>query len=232
MKDVIIALDFNNRDKTMEFLRGFQEPVFVKVGMELYYAEGPSIVKEIKALGHKVFLDLKFHDIPNTVRGAMRSCLGLECDMVNLHASGGRDMMRAAMEEVYKAEQRPLVIAVTILTSMNEAALNQDLHVEGSMEDSVLRLAGMTKESGLQGVVCSALEVKKIKEVLGEGFLTITPGVRPAGNEKGDQARVVTPAMAREMGSDYIVVGRPITEAEDPYGTYKRIKEDFLGGNE
>lgn len=229
MKDVIIALDFKDRKETMEFLKQFPEPIYVKVGMELYYAEGPEIVRLIKNMGHQVFLDLKFHDIPNTVKGAMRSCLSLDADMVNLHASGGREMMEAAMEEVKKAEHRPLVIAVTILTSMSEAALHDDLHVEGSLEDSVLRLAAMTRESGLQGVVCSAWEARKVKDSLGEDFLTITPGIRPEGKEKGDQVRVVTPAMARDMGSDFIVVGRPVTAAEDPYATYKSIREDFLG---
>lgn len=232
MKDVIIALDFKDREEVMEFLREFTEPVYVKVGMELYYAEGPSIVREIKTLGHKVFLDLKFHDIPNTVMGAVRSASSLDVDMMNLHAMGGGEMMRCAMEALNHKEVKPLMIAVTILTSMDEDALKNELHVEFPLEDEVLSLAKMTKDSGLQGVVCSALEVPRLKEKLGKDFLTITPGIRPLESALGDQRRVVTPSMARELGSDYIVVGRPITEAEYPYEVYKKIRNEFLGGEE
>ena len=232
MKDVIIALDFKNREEVMVFLDQFTEPVYVKVGMELYYAEGPSIVREIKALGHKVFLDLKFHDIPNTVMGAVRSALKLDVDMMNLHAMGGGEMMRSAMEAMKHGEVKALMIAVTILTSMNEDTLKNELHVELPLDEEVLSLAEMTKASGLQGVVCSALEVPRLKEKLGKNFLTITPGIRPADNAPGDQKRVVTPSMARELGSDYIVVGRPITKAEHPYDAYKKIRNEFLGGEQ
>ena len=230
MKDVIIALDFKNREEVMGFLDLFKEPVYVKVGMELFYAEGPSIVREIKALGHKVFLDLKFHDIPNTVQGAVRSAIELDVDMMNLHAMGGSEMMRSAMEALESRMVKPLMIAVTVLTSMDEEALKKELHVDLPLEDTVLSLARMTKESGLQGVVCSALEVPRLKEKLGEDFLTITPGIRPLESASGDQKRVVTPSMARELGSDYIVVGRPITKAEHPYEAYLKIRSEFMGG--
>lgn len=232
MKDVIIALDFKNREEVMGFLDLFKEPVYVKVGMELLYAEGPNIVREIKALGHKVFLDLKFHDIPNTVQGAVRSAASLDVDMMNLHAMGGSEMMRSAMEalENKKEKKKPLMIAVTVLTSMDEEALKKELHVDLPLEDTVLSLASLTKESGLQGVVCSALEVPRLKEKLGEDFLTITPGIRPLESASGDQKRVVTPSMARELGSDYIVVGRPITKAEHPYEAYLKIRSEFMGG--
>jgi len=230
MKDVIIALDYKNREEVMVFLEKFTEPVYVKVGMELYYAEGPSIVREIKALGHKVFLDLKFHDIPNTVMGAVRSASELNVDMMNLHATGGGEMMKSAMEALEHREVKPLMIAVTILTSMDEDALKNELHIELPLEEEVLSLARMTKDSGLQGVVCSALEVPRLKEKLGKDFLTITPGIRPMDSALGDQRRVVTPSMARQLGSDFIVVGRPITKAEHPYNAYKKIRNEFLGG--
>ena len=230
MKDVIIALDFKNREEVMGFLELFKEPVYVKVGMELLYAEGPNIVREIKALGHKVFLDLKFHDIPNTVQGAVRSAAELDVDMMNLHAMGGSEMMRSAMEALESRKVKPLMIAVTVLTSMDEEAMKKELHVDLPLEDTVLSLASLTKESGLQGVVCSALEVPRLKEKLGEDFLTITPGIRPLESASGDQKRVVTPSMARELGSDYIVVGRPITKAEHPYEAYLKIRNEFMGG--
>ncbi len=232
MKDVIIALDFKNREEVMEFLERFPEPVYVKVGMELYYAEGPAVVREIKALGHKVFLDLKFHDIPNTVMGAVRSASSLDVDMMNLHATGGGEMMRSAMEALNHKEVKPLMIAVTILTSMDEDALKNELHIELPLEEEVLSLARMTKDSGLQGVVCSALEVPRLKEKLGKDFLTITPGIRPMDSAIGDQRRVVSPSMARQLGSDYIVVGRPITKAENPFEVYRKIKNEFMGGDE
>jgi len=214
----------------MGFLELFKEPIYVKVGMELFYAEGPSIVREIKALGHKVFLDLKFHDIPNTVQGAVRSAASLDVDMMNLHAMGGSEMMRSAMEALESKKKKPLMIAVTVLTSMDEVALKKELHVDLPLEDTVLSLARMTKESGLQGVVCSALEVPRLKEKLGEDFFTITPGIRPLESASGDQKRVVTPSMARELGSDYIVVGRPITKVEHPYEAYLKIRSEFMGG--
>lgn len=228
MKDVIVALDFKNREDTMDLLKKFQEPIYVKVGMELFYSAGPDIVREIKSMGHKVFLDLKFHDIPNTIRGAMRSCLSLGADMVNLHASGGSLMMKAAMEEANALKNPPLVIGVTVLTSMDEQTLKSELNVNDKVEDAVLRLATMTKESGLPGIVCSALEVAKVKKELGQDFLTITPGIRPKDASHEDQSRVVTPEMAREMGSDFIVVGRPITKADNPYRAYVKIKNEFL----
>lgn len=230
MKDVIVALDFKNKNEALSFLKNFKESIYVKIGMELFYSEGPEIVREIKGMGHKIFLDLKFHDIPNTVAGAMRSCLSLGVDMINLHASGGSKMMESAMEEAKKAAKMPLVIAVTVLTSMDEKTMKEELHVESSVEEAVLNYARLTQKSGLQGIVCSALEVKKIKEVMGKDFLTITPGIRPLDSSSGDQSRVVTPAMARELGSDYIVVGRPITKAENPIETYEKIKNEFLGG--
>lgn len=230
MKDVIVALDFKNKKEALSFLKNFEESIYVKIGMELFYSEGPEIVREIKGMGHKIFLDLKFHDIPNTVAGAMRSCLSLGVDMINLHASGGSKMMESAMEEAKKAAKMPLVIAVTVLTSMDEKTMKEELHVESSVEEAVLNYARLTQKSGLQGIVCSALEVKKIKEVMGKDFLTITPGIRPLDSSSGDQSRVVTPAMARELGSDYIVVGRPITKAENPIETYEKIKNEFLGG--
>lgn len=230
MKDVIVALDFKNKEEALNFLNNFEESIYVKIGMELFYSEGPEIVREIKEMGHKIFLDLKFHDIPNTVAGAMRSCLSLGVDMINLHASGGSQMMTAAMEEAKKADKMPLVIAVTVLTSMDEKTMKEELHVESSVEEAVLSYAKLTKKSGLQGIVCSALEVKKIKEVMGKDFLTVTPGIRPLESTAGDQSRVVTPAMARELGSDYIVVGRPITKAENPREAYEKIKNEFLGG--
>lgn len=232
MKDVIIALDFKNREEVMVFLEKFTEPVYVKVGMELYYAEGPAVVREIKALGHKVFLDLKFHDIPNTVMGAVKSASQLNVDMMNLHAMGGGEMMRSAMEALNHKEVKPLMIAVTILTSMDDDALKNELHIELPLEEEVLSLARMTKDSGLQGVVCSALEVPRLKEKLGKDFLTITPGIRPMDSAIGDQRRVVTPSMARQLGSDYIVVGRPITKAENPFEVYRKIKNEFMGGEE
>ncbi len=229
MKDVIVALDFKNREDTMDLLKKFQEPIYVKVGMELFYSAGPDIVREIKSMGHKVFLDLKFHDIPNTVKGAMRSCLSLGADMVNLHASGGSLMMKAAMEEANALKNPPLVIGVTVLTSMDEQTLKSELNVNDKVEAAVLRLAAITLVSGLPGIVCSALEVAKVKKELGQDFLTITPGIRPKDASHGDQSRVVTPEMAREMGSDFIVVGRPITKADNPYRVYVKIKNEFLG---
>lgn len=230
MKDVIVALDFKNKEEALSFLKNFEESIYVKIGMELFYSEGPEIVREIKGMGHQIFLDLKFHDIPNTVAGAMRSCLSLGVDMINLHASGGSKMMESAMEEAKKADKMPLVIAVTVLTSMDEKTMKEELHVESSVEEAVLNYARLTKKSGLQGIVCSALEVKKIKEMMGKDFLTITPGIRPLDSSAGDQSRVVTPAMARELGSDYIVVGRPITMAQNPREAYEKIKNEFLGG--
>lgn len=230
MKDVIVALDFRDRKEAMDFLGKFKEGIYVKVGMELYYSEGPQIVKEIKEMGHKVFLDLKIHDIPNTAKGAMRSILKLDADMVNLHASGGSVMMKAAMEACAEEGKNPLVIAVTQLTSTTEALMQEELLITGTLQDTVKAYAENAKKSGLSGVVCSALEVPLIREHLGSDFITVTPGIRPLDTENSDQKRVVTPEKARELGSDYIVVGRPITGAKDPEQAYKAIKNAFLGG--
>lgn len=230
-KAVIVALDFPNAETAIQFTRKFETPIYVKIGMELFYASGPSIVETIKKQGHKIFLDLKFHDIPNTVAGATRSCLELGADMMNLHAGGGSKMMKASAEEIEKfaSKEKPLLIAVTQLTSTSSEMLKEELLIETPMEDTVLAYARNAKQSGLSGVVCSALEVRRIKDSLGEDFITVTPGIRPLDGEVGDQARVVTPQMAREIGSDYIVVGRPITKAEDPVAAYHKISQEFLG---
>lgn len=230
-KAVIVALDFPNAQSAIEFTQKFDQPIYVKIGMELFYAAGPSIVETIKKQGHKIFLDLKFHDIPNTVAGATRSCLELGANIMNLHAGGGSKMMLAAMEAVTQStvKEKPLLIAVTQLTSTNAEMLKEELLIETAMEETVLSYAENAKKCGLNGVVCSALEVRRIKDKLGEDFITVTPGIRPADGEIGDQARVVTPQMAREIGSDYIVVGRPITKASNPVEAYQQIKKDFLG---
>lgn len=230
-KAVIVALDFPDAQSAIEFTQKFDQPIYVKIGMELFYAAGPSIVETIKKQGHKIFLDLKFHDIPNTVAGATRSCLELGADIMNLHAGGGSKMMLAAMEAITQStvKEKPLLIAVTQLTSTNAEMLKEELLIETAMEETVLSYAENAKKCGLNGVVCSALEVRRIKDKLGEDFITVTPGIRPADGEIGDQARVVTPQMAREIGSDYIVVGRPITKASNPVEAYQQIKKDFLG---
>lgn len=230
-KAVIVALDFPNAQSAIEFTQKFDQPIYVKIGMELFYAAGPSIVETIKKQGHKIFLDLKFHDIPNTVAGATRSCLELGADIMNLHAGGGSKMMLAAMETITQStvKEKPLLIAVTQLTSTDAQMLKEELLIETAMEETVLSYAENAKKCGLNGVVCSALEVRRIKDKLGEDFITVTPGIRPADGEIGDQARVVTPQMAREIGSDYIVVGRPITKASNPVEAYQQIKKDFLG---
>lgn len=226
---VIIALDFENKERTLDFLKKFKnEKLFVKVGMELFYSEGPSIIKEIKDLGHKIFLDLKLHDIPNTVKGGMKSLARLGVDMVNVHAAGGIKMMQAAYDAFEGVENKPKIIAVTQLTSTSKEAMNNEQGIPGDVIDSVLRYAKCAKEAHLDGVVCSPLEVRAIKDSLGEDFLTVTPGIRPqTGND--DQVRVTTPHDARELGTNYIVVGRPITKAEDPYKAYLEIRKDFLG---
>lgn len=226
---VIIALDFENKEKALDFLKKFEgEKLFVKVGMELFYGEGPGIIEDIKKLGHKIFLDLKLHDIPNTVKKAMLNLAKLDVDIVNCHAKGGSKMMSDIMEELNKLPKRPKVIAVTELTSTDQQMLNEELQVKGEVIDSVVNLALLAKKSGLDGVVCSPLEVKKIKEVCQDDFLTVTPGIRPQ-NTIDDQARVTTPKMARELGCDFIVVGRPITKSADPVEAYKQIRKDFLG---
>ena len=233
-KDVIIACDFNSKADLMTFLDKFENEdrkPFLKVGMELFYAEGPAIVKEIKARGHKIFLDLKLHDIPNTVKKAMAVLSALDVDICNLHAAGTAAMMEAALEGLTRADgTRPLLIAVTQLTSTSEERLQKDLLTDHPLDEVVMHYAKNAKDAGLDGVVCSPLEAGKVKAVCGDAFLTVTPGVRFADGEVGDQVRVTTPAKARELGSDYIVVGRPITQAADPVQAYHRCIREFLGG--
>ena len=230
-KDVIIALDFENREKTLSFLDQFTgEKPFVKIGMELYYAEGPAIVREIKARGHRIFLDLKLHDIPNTVKKAMRVLSGLDVDMVNLHAAGATAMMTAALEGLTRPDgTRPLLIAVTQLTSTDQESMERDLLIREPMDEVVMHYAATAAAAGLDGVVCSPLEAGKVHGRCGGIFLTVTPGVRFADGDAGDQKRVTTPARARELGSDYIVVGRPITQAGDSVAAYRRCVKEFLG---
>ena len=230
-KDVIIACDFSTAEETFKFLDNFtEEKPYVKIGMELYYAEGPAIVKEIKKRGHKIFLDLKLHDIPNTVKKAMSVLSDLDVDMTNLHAAGTVAMMEAAIEGLTRPDgTRPLLIAVTQLTSTDEERMKNDLLIDHKLEDVVMHYAQNAKKAGLDGVVCSPLESPVVHEACGEGFCTVTPGVRFADGEKGDQVRVTTPAKAKELGSDYIVVGRPITQAADPVAAYRRCMEEFVG---
>ena len=229
-KDVIIACDFASGEETLAFLDRFAgEKPFVKIGMELFYAEGPQIVRSLKDRGHRIFLDLKLHDIPNTVKKAMRVLSGLDVDLVNLHAAGTRAMMEAALEGLTRPDgTRPLLIAVTQLTSTDQAALEEELLIPRPMEEVVLAYAKNAAAAGLDGVVCSPLEAGRVHESCGAGFLTVTPGVRFADGDSGDQKRVATPARARELGSDYIVVGRPITRAADPLEAYRRCVKEFL----
>ena len=233
-KDVIIACDFSSGEETLEFLEkmGSERP-YVKIGMELFYAEGPDMVRKLKDRGHKVFLDLKLHDIPNTVKKAMKVLAHLGVDMCNVHASGTVEMMKAAADGLTEGSRetgkdRPLLIAVTQLTSTTEERMRRDLLIEEQMEKVVAHYARNTKEAGLDGVVCSPLESEKVHETCGGDFLTVTPGVRFADDDKGDQARVTTPAKAKELGSDYIVVGRSITGAKDPAAAYRRCVEEFV----
>lgn len=228
--DVIIALDFSSKDEVYGFLDKFKDKKpFVKIGMELFYSEGPEIVREIKRRGHKIFLDLKLHDIPNTVKSAMRVLSGLNVDICNLHAAGGSEMMKAAVEGLTRADgTRPLLIAVTQLTSTDARMLKDELLISEDMEKTIMSYALNAKTSGLDGVVCSPLEADKVHSVCGKEFITVTPGVRFADGEKGDQKRVTTPAEARKIGSDYIVVGRPITRAENPVQAYERCVKEFL----
>ena len=222
----IIALDFPSEEETLNFLdlfRDEEEKPYVKIGMELYYAEGPNIVREIKRRGHKIFLDLKLHDIPNTVKRAMKVLSELDVDIVNLHAAGGKRMMREALEGLTRADgSRPLLIAVTQLTSTSDEMLHDELLIGASMEDTIKTYARNAMEAGLDGVVCSPLEVRTVKEHCGEKFMTVTPGIRFADSGADDQVRVTTPQKARELGSDFIVMGRPITQAPDPVEAYKR----------
>ncbi len=230
-KDVIIACDFSSKEQVLGFLDRFTETKpFVKIGMELFYAEGPSIVREIKARGHKIFLDLKLHDIPNTVKKAMSVLRNLDVDMCNVHAAGTIDMMRAAVEGLTREDgTRPLLIAVTQLTSTSEERMRSELLIDATINDTIVKYALNTRQAGLDGVVCSPLEAAMVKQACGEEFMTVTPGVRFADGEAGDQVRITTPARAREIGSDYIVVGRPVTQAADPVAAYERCLKEFLG---
>ena len=230
-RDVIIACDFPSAEQTLAFLDQFEgKKPFVKIGMELFYAEGPEIVRQIKARGHQIFLDLKLHDIPNTVKKAMAVLSRLDVDICNLHAAGTAEMMRAALEGLTRPDgSRPLLIAVTQLTSTNQEALEQELLIPRPMDEVVMAYAENARRAGLDGVVCSPLEAEKVHSRCGRDFLTVTPGVRFADGDKGDQKRVMTPAQAKAIGSDYIVVGRPITASPDPVAAYRRCCEEFIG---
>ncbi len=230
-KDVIVALDFSSGKQVFDFLDKFQgKKPFVKIGMELFYAEGPSIVKGIKDRGHKIFLDLKLHDIPNTVMKAMRVLSNLDVDMCNLHAAGTKNMMQAAIKGLTREDgTRPMLIAVTQLTSTDQESMEKDLLIEKPIDQVVMHYAKCAKEAGLDGVVCSPLESQKVHDTCGKDFVTVTPGVRFADGDVGDQKRVMTPAQAKEIGSDYIVVGRPITAADDPVKAYERCVKEFIG---
>ena len=231
-KDVIVACDFSSAEATFAFLDKFancERKPFLKIGMELYYAEGPAIVKEIKARGHKIFLDLKLHDIPNTVKKAMAVLSNLDVDITNLHAAGATAMMQGALEGLTRPDgTRPLLIAVTQLTSTDQETMERDLLIKEPIDQVVMHYAETAKNAGLDGVVCSPLEAGKVHDRCGKQFLTITPGVRFADGEVGDQKRVMTPAAAKEIGSDYIVVGRPITAASDPVAAYERCVAEFV----
>lgn len=229
-KDVIIACDFPSKDAVMAFLDNFkEEKPYVKIGMELFYGAGPEIVREIKKRGHKIFLDLKLHDIPNTVKSAMKVLSNLDVDMCNLHAGGGSKMMEAAIEGLTRADgTRPMLIAVTQLTSTSQELMEKDLLIKEPIDKVVMHYAKTAANSGLDGVVCSPLEAQKVHSVCGENFVTVTPGIRFADGEVGDQVRVTTPEKAKEIGSDYIVVGRPITAADDPVKAYRRCVSEFV----
>lgn len=235
-RDVIIACDFANRDMVLGFLDNFkEEKPFVKIGMELFYGEGPDMVREIKARGHKIFLDLKLHDIPNTVHKAMKNLGRLGVDMTNLHAAGGSEMMRAALEGLTEGAvgQRALLIAVTQLTSTTQAMMHDELLIPGDMNEVVASYSATSQKAGLDGVVCSPLEVKIVKERCGDGFVTVTPGIRyPDAAGTDDQKRITTPEGAKDLGSDFIVVGRPITAAQDPVAAYRRVHSEFVGVKE
>ncbi len=230
-KDVIVACDFSSAKTVFEFLDTFEgKKPFVKIGMELFYAEGPRIVREIKARGHKIFLDLKLHDIPNTVKKAMAVLSSLDIDMCSLHAGGTRAMMEAALEGLTRADgRRPMLIAVTQLTSTDQKSMENDLLIYEPIDKVVMHYAENAKKAGLDGVVCSPLEAGKVHKACGSSFLTVTPGIRLADGDVGDQKRVMTPAEAKQIGSDYIVVGRPITGAADPVKAYNRCLEEFVG---
>lgn len=229
-RDVIIACDFSSAEETYKFLDKFTgKKPFVKIGMELFYAEGPEIVRQLKKRGHQIFLDLKLHDIPNTVKKSMAVLSRLDVDMCNLHAAGTIEMMRAALEGLTRADgTRPLLIAVTQLTSTSEERMHKDLLIEGNINDVVVHYAKNAKEAGLDGVVCSPLEADIVKEACGKAFITVTPGIRFADGAVGDQVRITTPERAKEIGTDYIVVGRPITAAENPVEAYERCLNEFV----
>lgn len=232
MKDLIIAMDFPSKSASDNFLKNFKnESLFLKIGMELFYKEGPSIVKEYKKMGHKIFLDLKLHDIPNTVKGATDSLLNLDVDMINFHAAGGIKMMKLASDLIRERKKDTITLGVTMLTSTDEETMHRELLIENNLPLSqvVLSYAALAQKAGLNGVVCSALEVEMIKKKIGNEFITVTPGIRPKGFESDDQKRIVSPKDARKLGSDYIVVGRPITKASNPLTAYKNIKNEFLG---
>ena len=230
-RDVIIACDFSSKEATLDFLdkfNGHRKP-FVKIGMELFYGAGPDIVREIKARGHRIFLDLKLHDIPNTVKKAMRVLSELDVDMTNVHAAGTVAMMKAAVEGLTRPDgTRPLLLAVTQLTSTSEEAMRNELLIGAGINETIVKYARNAKEAGLDGVVCSPLEAGMVKAACGSGFLAVTPGIRFADAAADDQVRITTPARAREIGSDYIVVGRPITAAPDPVATYERCLAEFV----
>ena len=230
-KDVIIACDFADKETALSFLDKFEgRKPFVKIGMELFYAEGPQIVREIKACGHKIFLDLKLHDIPNTVKKSMAVLSRLDVDMCNLHAAGTSRMMEAALEGLTRPDgTRPLLIAVTQLTSTDQEAMERDLLIKEPIDKVVMHYAETAKNAGLDGVVCSPLEARKVHDICGEKFLTVTPGVRFADGDIGDQKRVMTPEQAKKIGSDYIVVGRPITASPDPVSAYEMCRDRFIG---
>ena len=230
-RDVIVACDFPDRETTLAFLDQFtEEKPFVKIGMELFYAEGPDIVRTLKARGHRIFLDLKLHDIPNTVKSAMAVLSRLDVDMCNVHAGGTIPMMEAALEGLTRPDgTRPLLIAVTQLTSTSEETMRRDLLIDRPLDEVVAHYARNAREAGLDGVVCSPLEAAGVKAVCGSGFLTVTPGVRFADSGTDDQSRIATPARAKELGSDFIVVGRPITRAADPLAAWRRCMADFVG---
>ena len=229
-KDVIIACDFSSRKETLQFLDRFKDrKPFVKIGMELYYAEGPSIVREIKRRGHKIFLDLKLHDIPNTVRKAMKVLSALDVDMTNVHAAGTVEMMQAALEGLTRPDgTHAVLIAVTQLTSTSEERMQKELLINAGIRDTIVQYAANAKAAGLDGVVCSPLEAGIVKERCGKDFIAVTPGIRFADAAKDDQVRITTPAKAREIGADYIVVGRPVTQAADPVTAYNRCLKEFL----
>ena len=232
-KDVIVALDFSKAEEVFFFLDAFageKRKPYVKIGMELFYSQGADMVREIKRRGHSVFLDLKLHDIPNTVKKSMAVLSSLDVDMCNLHAGGGIAMMKAAIEGLTRPDgSRPLLIAVTQLTSTSQEVMTEELWIDRPIDQTVMHYASNAAKAGLDGVVCSPLEAGKVHAVCGDGFLTVTPGIRFADGDRGDQVRVTTPAQARELGSDYIVVGRPVTAAQDPVAAYRRCLKDFLG---